>query len=86
MIRWRRWRMKRAEVISMERSYTDDQNPVLNESWNHGGVIAEPSENHIYSLYFGNFCGMVYLPLLLVDQLENRVLGRRVENNDKSAR
>ena len=49
-------------------------------------MIAESSENHIYSLYLGNFYGVVHLPLLFVDQLENSVLGRRAENNDKSAR
>lgn len=32
------------------------------------------------------FYGVVHLPLLFVDQLENNVLGRRAENNDKSAR
>ena len=53
---------------------------------NHGDVIAVSSENHIYSLYFVNFCGVVYLPLLFVDQLENSVKRRRAENNDKSAR
>ena len=66
--------------------YTDDQNPDLNGCWNHGGVIAESSENHIYSMYLEIFYGMVHLPVLFVDQLENSVLGRRAENNDKSAR
>ena len=41
---------------------------------NHGGVIAVSSENHIYSLYLENFYGVVHLPLLFVDQLENSVL------------
>ena len=51
-----------------------------------GGVIVESSENHIYSLYLGKFYGVIHLPLLFVDQLENSVLGRRAENNHKSAR
>jgi len=48
-------------------------------------VIAESSENHIYSRYLEKLYGMVHLSLLFVDQLENNVLGRRAENNDKSA-
>ena len=47
-------------------------------------MIAESSENHIYSLYLEKFYGIVHLSLLFVDQLENSVLGRRAENNDKS--
>jgi len=65
--------------------YTDDQNPDLNGCGNHGGVIAECSENHIYSLHLEIFYGKVHVPLLFVEQLENSVLGR-AENNDKSAR
>ena len=31
------------------------------------------------------FYDVVHLPLLFVDQLDNSVMGRRAENNDKSA-
>ena len=48
-------------------------------------MIAESSESHIFSLHLEIFYGMVHVPLLFVEQLENSVLGRRAENNDKSA-